>query len=265
VSAFKRAGIIDDPGCEAVLTSALEAGADLVGGAPYMDADSHGHMSRIFEIAARFDVDIDFHLDFSLDPERLDIEALCRLTDASGWGGRVAAGHVTKLSSLPAPRLEAIGRRMAEAGVALTVLPATDLFLMGRGHDHDIPRGVAPAHRLRELGVTCSISTNNVLNPFTPFGDASLIRMANLYANVAQQGSAAGLAGCLKMITHEPARLMRLSDYGIAPGKPADLVVLDCRTDVQAIAELAPAVLGYKRGRLTFARPAPQLMRPLAP
>ena len=68
------------------------------------------------------------------------------------------------------------------------MLPATDLFLMGRGHEADIPRGVAPAGLLREHGVVCSLATNNVLNPFTPFGDCSLIRMANLYANVAQLG-----------------------------------------------------------------------------
>src|SRR3546814_10596035 len=77
-----------------------------------------------------------------------------------------------------------------------TVLPATDLFLMGRGHDHNIPRGVTHAHTPLQHGVTCSLSTNNVLNPFTPFADASLVRMANLYANIAPVGSRAGLADC---------------------------------------------------------------------
>ncbi len=55
---------------------------------------------------------------------------------------RVAVGHVTKLSALGAERFAAIAKRLADAGVAVTVLPATDLFLMGRGHDHDVPRGV---------------------------------------------------------------------------------------------------------------------------
>src|SRR5262249_33884337 len=78
----------------------------------------------------------------------------------------------------------------ADVGVAVTVLPATDLFLMGRDRHVHVPRGVAPAHRLLGDGVTCSLATNNVLNPFTPFGDCSLIRMAHLYANVAQIGRA---------------------------------------------------------------------------
>jgi cytosine deaminase len=260
--AFPQEGLIDDPGCEEILIEAMRAGADVVGGAPYMDRDSHAHIGRIFEIARRFDVDIDMHLDFSLDPSHLDVEEICRCADAYGWGGRVAVGHVTKLSSVTPAQLERIGRRLASSGVAVTVLPATDLFLMGRDHDHDVPRGVTPAHRLLSLGVTCSLSTNNVLNPFTPFGDCSLVRMANLYANVTQIAAPREMEACLDMITGQPAKLMRLADYGLAPGSPADLVVLDCASEAQAIAEIAPALFGYKAGRQTFARPAAHLLRP---
>ena len=56
---------------------------------------------------------------------------------------------------------------------------------MGREATHHAPRGLAPLHKLVDHGVWCSIATNNVLNPFTPFGDCSLLRMANFYANVA--------------------------------------------------------------------------------
>ncbi len=75
-------------------------------------------------------------------------------------------------------------------------------------------------------GVNCSISTNNVLNPFTPFGDCSLVRMANLYANVAQIGGRpSDMELCLSMVTERSARLLNLRDYGIAEGKLADVVV----------------------------------------
>jgi cytosine deaminase len=260
--AFPQEGLIDDPGCEDVLIGALEAGATVLGGAPYMDRDSHAHIGTIFELARRFDVDIDLHLDFSLDPAHLDVEEVCRRTIAHGWGGRVTIGHVTKLSSLPPARLDIIADLLGSAGVALTVLPSTDLFLMGRDRDHDVPRGVTPAHKLLAHGVVCSLSTNNVLNPFTPYGDCSLIRIANLYANIVQIGTPADMASCLDMITAQPARLMRLDDYGIVPGRPADVVVLDCTSEVHAVAEIAPALAGYKRGRQTFARDAAHLMRP---
>jgi cytosine/creatinine deaminase len=260
--AFPQEGLLDDPGCEDVMVAALEQGASVVGGAPYMDKDSHGQIARIFELARRFDVDIDFHLDFGLDPSHLDVEEVCRKADDYGWGGRVAVGHVTKFSSVPSEKFEAIAARLASAGVAVTILPSTDLFLTGRDHDHDVPRGVTPAHRFLGHGVTCSVSTNNVLNPFTPFGDCSLVRMANLYANITQLGTPAAMADCLDMVSAQSAKLMNLKNYGIVPGNPADFIVLGCTSRAAAVAELAPVLTGFKAGVRTFTRPEPALFRP---
>ena len=119
------------------------------------------------------------------------------------------------------------------------MLPATDLYIMGRHQDHNIIRGVTDANALIDCGVNCSLSTNNVLNPFTPFGDCSLIRMANLYANICQVGSRDDVIECFEMVTNRSAELMRLDDYGLAVGKAADLVVLDCADRATAVAELA--------------------------
>jgi cytosine deaminase len=262
ICAFPQEGLTNDPGTEELLIEACDHGADLIGGCPYTDTDPATHIARIFAIARRFDLDIDFHLDFDIDPSWMHLDEVCRQTEAHRWGGRVAVGHVTKLSAVDHARLGEIGRRLADAGIAVTVLPATDLFLMGRAHQHHVPRGVAPVHRLLGHGVTCSLATNNVLNPFTPFGDCSLIRMANLYANIAQVGAPAELAACFDMVTTLPARLMNASDYGIAVGHPADLVVLDSRDPAMAVAELAQPLSGLKRGRRSFSRSAAALHRP---
>jgi cytosine deaminase len=262
ICVFPQEGLLNDPGTEELLIAACEAGADLIGGCPYTDSNPHGQIARIFEIASRFDIDIDFHLDFDIDPVRMDLLEVCRQTESLRYGGRVAVGHVTKLSAVPPGELASIARRLADAGVAVTVLPATDLFLMGRAYGHNVPRGVTHAHKLAEHGVTCSLATNNVLNPFTPFGDCSLIRMANLYANIAQVGTAHELAACFDLVTTQPAKLMNLHDYGVAIGNPADLIVLDCRDAAAGIAELAQPLLGFKRGRRSFTRPAPTLNAP---
>jgi cytosine/creatinine deaminase len=265
ICVFPQEGLLNDPGCEALLAEACENGADLIGGCPYTDSDPHGQIERIFGLAGRYDLDIDFHLDFDLDASWMDLNEVCRQTESRGWGGRVTIGHVTKLSVLDPSALEMAGKTLANAGVAVTVLPATDLFLMGRGADYSVPRGVAPVHRLLGSGVCCSLATNNVLNPFTPFGDCSLLRMANLYANIAQLGRPAELQACLQMVTSLPAKLMNVGDYGIEVGHPADIVVLDCAGSVSAVAELAPPLFGMKRGRMSFTRPVGTLIRPEAP
>ena len=97
--------------------------------------------------------------------------------------------------------------------MAVTVLPSTDLFVLARHADYNVPRCVADASLFVEEGCNCSISSNNILNPFTPFGDGSLIRMANLHANVLQVGQPERMAELFAMISRalgeadEPRRL----------------------------------------------------------
>jgi cytosine deaminase len=262
ICVFPQEGLLNYPGTEALLVEALKQGVKVLGAAPYCDSDPRGQIDRIFALARDFDVDIDMHLDLGSTPDGMQTDHVCRKTEEYGWGGRVAIGHVTRLTTVPRAAFEATARRLADAGVAVTVLPATDLYLTGREQEHSHLRGVVPAHRLLASGVNCSISTNNVLNPFTPYGDGSLIRQANLYANVCQVSRPADLAECLAMITTRSAKLLRLAEYGIAVGKPADLVVLDCESPGAAVAELAQPLLGLKRGRRVFTRPAAELHRP---
>ena len=259
---FPQEGLTNNPGTEELLIEGLRRGARTIGAVPYFDTDPRAQIDRIFAIARDFDAEIDMHLDLAETTQGMQIEYVCRKTEEYGWGGRVAVGHATQMSLLPPDRFAAIAAQLASAGVAVTILPSTDLHLMGRSHDHAVPRGVVPAEPLRKAGVTCSISTNNVLNPFTPYGDGSLIRMANLYANVCHVSRPADLAGCLDMITGAAARLMRLEDYGIAVGGPADLVCVDAGNPADVIATLAQPLWGIKRGRASFTRPRPQLHPP---
>ena len=254
ICVFPQEGLTNDVGTEELLVRACEEGADLIGGCPYTDTAPKDQLARIFAIAGRFDLDIDLHLDFDLDPSWMHLHEVCHQTERHRWGGRVAVGHVTKLSAIDGEALAAVAHRLADTGVAVTVLPATDLFLMGRNHNHSIPRGVAPAHQLVQHGVTCSLATNNVLNPFTPFGDCSLIRMANLYANVAGLGRAEDFADCLSMVSTMAAKLMNLRDYGIVAGGTADLLVLDCSSAAAAVTELSQPLFALKKGRRSFTR-----------
>ncbi|HEY9212635.1 MAG TPA: amidohydrolase family protein, partial [Ancylobacter sp.] len=262
ICVFPQEGLLNNPGTDELMVEALRRGARVVGAAPYTDSDPHGQIDRVFAMAREFDADIDMHLDFGPTAQTLDLDYVCELTDRYGWGGRTAIGHVTKLAAASPERFAAAARRMSDAGVALTVLPSTDLFLMGRDHECNHTRGVTHTHKLLHHGVNCSLSTNNVLNPFTPFGDCSLIRMANLNANICHIGATSDIRECFNMITERSAKLINAADYGIAVGKSADFVVLDCAKTEEAVAELAPVLFAYKRGRRTVSRPAATIHRP---
>ena len=64
------------------------------------------------------------------------------------------------------------------------------------------------------------------------------------------------------MVTRHAAKLLRLRDYGVGEGSIADLVVLDCTTPEDGVAELAQPLMGFKRGRKTFTRDPAVIHRP---
>jgi cytosine deaminase len=79
---------------------------------------------------------------------------------------------------------------------------------------------------------------------------------------VAGLGRRDDIADCLEMVTTMPAKLMNLSDYGIAVGNLADIVVIDCNDGPSAVAELAQPLCALKDDRQTFSRDQAVLNRP---
>lgn len=261
ICAFAQEGTTQEPETLAMLKRALAAGADSVGGCPYTDIDPAAHVGAIFDIAEEAGVAVDFHADFDLSPENSILPEIARQAKARGYGGRVSVGHVTKLSAMAPEAVDETAALLAEAGVAVAVLPATELFLTGREHDRLVPRGLAPAERLRRAGVVVTVATNNVLNPFTPYGDASLMRMANLHANVAQLARDEELAAAFDMVSSAGARLLG-APHGLEVGATADIVLVDADDPASAVREVAPMLAGWKNGVKTFVRRPAELLRP---
>jgi cytosine/creatinine deaminase len=202
------------------------------------------------------------HLDVGQTADDMYIHLVRELTDRYKRGGRVVASHTAKLSLLPPAEVATIARQLADSGVAVTVLPATDLFLMGRDQNHSVRRGVADAHMLCAHRVKCSLSTNNVLNPATPYGNCSLMRIANMYANLMFLDRPAELRQCLELQTTRSAQLLNFKDYGFAVGNPADILLINAQTPEQAVAEIAQPVAAFKNGKQTMEWSLPRLMRP---
>lgn len=246
---FPQEGLTGNPRSDELLVAALKRGARVIGGAPDHDPDRAGHIRRVFELAREYDVDVDMELQSG---GGADIRLVCALAGRYRLGGRVTVGHGGGYSSLPEAAFAALAREIADAGVAVTVLPATALFIAG---------GATDANALVESGVNCAIAHGDVGNPYTPYGDGNLIRMANLQANICHIADAHRLRQCFYMVTERAAMLMNLRDYGIAVGNPADLVIMDAATPEQAVAELREPLTVFRRGERTVTRAQVELHR----
>lgn len=160
-------------------------------------------------------------------------------------------GHLTALHALPNEKLQPILKLMKEADISVMALPATDLHLGGRKDEYNVRRAVTPIRKLRDARVNVCIATNNIRNAFTPYGNGDILQTAMLAIPVAHLGGAYDLSTVLPMITDNPARAMGLTDYGIAVGNKANLVLLDTKVKDHAIIDIPKRLYVIKNGRIT--------------
>jgi cytosine/creatinine deaminase len=257
VVAFPQEGIIKAEGTVDLMEEALRMGATVVGGCPYNERDwedTKRHVDTVFAIAERHDLPVDMHADFSDEAGDQRFAAagyIAERTIAKGWEGRVSLGHVTSLGSLSHETARPVIDKLRDARVTVVTLPATDLYLGGRGDERNQRRGLTPVRLLRDSGVNVTFSSNNVRNAFTPFGKADMLQIGNLLAHAAQYGTPHSQAEVLRMATYDAARSIDLRDYGLAEGRQADLMVLDSPLGADVLADIPPRLWVVKRGRVT--------------
>lgn len=258
IVAFPQEGVIKAEGVGDLMEEALDMGADVVGGCPYVETDWDGaraHIDRMFDLAMARDRPIDMHVDFADDTrDRRFASAgyIAEKTIAAGYQGRVTLGHVTSLNALTPEEAKPVIDLLREAEINIVTLPATDVYLGGRGDAARPRRGLTPVRALSEAGVNVAYSSNNIRNAFTPFGKADPLQIGNLLAHLVQFGTPDLQAEILKMGTANAARVVGIAqDYGLAVGKQADLVVLDTFRVADALLDLPPRSWVLKRGRVT--------------
>jgi cytosine deaminase len=250
--AFPQRGL-ERAGARLLWERALAAGLDVVGGCPYVDSDPAAHLDAVFAAAERTGRPIDLHLDLSDDAASSLVDLVAERTAAHGMAGHVTIGHVTTLAAQDATSARGRLDRLAAAGVALVVLPTTDLYVGGHGEPGW--RSLAPVAAAAAAGVRVAIATNNLCNPFAPFGDGSLLRAAWLAGIVQRLGDPAGRALLLQAITATPAAVLDLPAHGPAAGAVADLALVDWPDPATAVLQ-APAVRAtIRHGSTTWCAP----------
>ena len=250
VVAFPQEGILKLPGMPEMMVEAMEKGADVVGGIPYNDTCARKHIDYVFSLAMRYDKDIDFHQDFADNADNMTLEYLAAKTLEHGYQGRVCAGHLTSLGAVAPQEQARLIARVREAGISVMCLPATDLHLGARDDSHNVRRTLAPVRALRDGGVNVCLATNNIRNAFTPYGTGDLLTIAQLAIPACHLGGADDQATVLPMLTTNPATALGLNNYGLAPGKDADLVLLDTRAVSDVILDLPTRLMVLKRGKI---------------
>ncbi|OLC38920.1 MAG: hypothetical protein AUH81_03085 [Candidatus Rokubacteria bacterium 13_1_40CM_4_69_5] len=269
VVAFPQEGILRDPGAADLLEEALKQGCDVVGGLPwyeYTDADAREHIDICLQLAQRHDLDVHMLVDDTDDPNSRSLEYLAWKTMREGWEGRVTASHCGAMAAYNDVYAAKVIDMVATARITISVNAHINLVCSARTDREPRRRGIARVKELLARGVNVISSQDDVNDPYYPFGKPDQLEVALMMAHTAQLTSPHELEQVFDMVTTNAARAARLDDYGIAPGRRADLVVIDAPSVHEALRTQPPRrhVLkdGQEVARATLAR---ELRRPGAP
>ena len=253
IVAFPQEGILRNKGAEELMWQAMEAGADVVGGMPFNEKhpqDSARHISIAFEIAKKYDADIDMHVDETDDIGARTLEMLAEQTLEHGWQGRVTAGHTCALAGYDEDYANSVIALVREAGIHMITNPATNLMLQGRLDAQPKRRGITRVKELLVAGINVSFGQDCVEDTFYPFGRVDPLEVGLIAAHAAHMSLPGEIEAVFDMQTNAAARVMRLGDYDFAPGCAADLLILDATTAGEALTKQAVRNTVIKSGRV---------------
>ncbi len=251
--AFPQLGLARNPEAVDMMWQAMENGCDLVGGMPHGErdmADAARHIEIAFEIARKFNVDVDMHIDETDDPYWHTLELLADKTIETGWQGRVTAGHCCAMSAWDDKMAARIIEKVRQANIHVITNAPINLMLEGRGHPHPKPRGIARVKELLEAGVNVVCGQDDIQNMFYPYGKMDPLEVALITAHAAHMGAPAEIQAAFDMPRYHAARLWGLEDYGVAVGAAANLVVLDAQSSVEALRRQPDRLFVIRQGRI---------------
>jgi cytosine deaminase len=122
VVAFAQDGIVREPGAADLVRQAMDLGADVVGGIPWIEftnADIAEHVKIIFDIAEEYDKPVSMLVDDAGDPGLRSLEVMALETIRRGWHGRSLAHHARAMALYPGPYFQKVAAllKRAEMGV----------------------------------------------------------------------------------------------------------------------------------------------------
>jgi len=228
------------------LKLALEAGADIVGGAPMLEEDPNQAITVLLDAATDAGTAVDLHTDETLDAEMLTLLELCRQVKERAFPHLVAASHCVSIGVQSASEQARISREVAEAGIFVITLPQTNLFLQARGQTTLAPRGLTAIDALLEAGVTVAGGGDNLQDPFNLVGRGDALETASLLVAAGHQSPEAAY----DLVSKSARAAMGLPAAGVEVGMQADLLTLDVSSVRGATAGAVTRRRTFKDGRL---------------
>jgi cytosine deaminase len=225
VVAFPQDGIIRDPGAEDYVRRALDMGADVVGGIPwieYTEQDARRHIDRMFALAKDYDKDVSMLVDDAGDPGLRTLEMLAVKTIQEGWVGRVVAHHARAMALYPEPYFRKI----------LALLKQAEMGVLSDPHTGPLH---ARVEDLCEAGVAVALGQDDIADAYYPYGRNNMLEVAFLASHLLWMTSLQEMDVLYDLVTTKAAHALGIPDFDMKEGHRANVVVLDAGSVREAL------------------------------
>jgi cytosine deaminase len=254
IVAFPQEGILSYPNGKALMENAVAAGADAVGAIPHYEFTREYAVESLHfavKLAEKYGKLIDVHCDEIDDPASRGLEVLACLAYETGMKGMVSASHTCAMGSYDNAYAFKLFRLLKLSEINFVCNPHINILLQGRMDAYPRRRGLTRVKELLENGNNVSFGCDVIYDPWYLLGSGNMLDVLLIGLHVCQMGGYDDIVNSYKLVTTNAAKTFRLGDaYGIKPGNPANLIVLDAKNFYEALNERAVVLKSWRKGKL---------------
>ena len=260
VIAFPQEGIFCNKGTEKLMYEAMDMGCDIAGGMPaaeWLDELKLRHVDFVFDMAEKYGVMIDMHIDQSKDMFDRSLEYTAWKTLEKGWSGRVTGGHCTSITYQNQSHAIKVMKLIKEAGMNICTNTQV-LAIMGIDAEPRT-RGVTRIREMVDMGINIATAQDTICDGFHLYGTGDPLDYGLIGAYTGQYNTPDTARLMFDMLT---TRSMKIFDpdasYGIEVGNDADLNFIDADNVQEALRTRAsrPYVIRHGKVIASFERKA---------
>ncbi|WP_409307998.1 cytosine deaminase [Pectobacterium sp. B1J-3] len=263
IVAFPQEGIESFNNGRQLMEQAIEMGADVVGGIPHFENTRDQGVSSIkflMDLAERTGCLVDVHCDETDDAQSRFLEVLAEEARVRQMGHLVTASHTVAMGSYDNAYCYKLFRLLKMSGINFVSCPTESIHLQGRFDSFPKRRGLTRVAELDRAGMNVCFGQDSIRDPWYPIGNGNILRILDAGLHICHMMGYEDLQRCLDFVTDNSAKAMNLGErYGIAVGRPANLVILDAENDYDALCRQAKAMLSIRHGKIIMRRAQEQL------
>ena len=253
IVAFPQEGILSYPNGEKLLDQAMEMGADVVGGIPHFEfTREYGveSMHIAFDIARKYNKQIDIHCDEIDDEQSRFVETVAALALKYDMGEKVTASHTTAMHSYNNAYASRLFRLLKMSKIHFVANPLVNIHLQGRFDTYPKRRGVTRVKEMLKNNINVCFGHDDVFDPWYPLGTANMLQVLHMGLHVCQLMGYGQINDGLKLVTENSAKALGLTDYGIKEGNSANFIVLPAENGFDAVRRQVPTRYSIRHGKV---------------